>query len=79
MKALFYKLYLKLFYKLYLKYKGVPHRNHVKEMLYKRRITAIMKRDAARLYIEGMEINEIGVEIGVTRERVRQLLWSVVR
>lgn len=68
-----------LFYKLYLKYKGIPHRNHVKSVVDKRQIFYGMKRDAARLYIEGMEINEIGVEIGVTRERVRQLLWSVVR
>jgi hypothetical protein len=69
----------KLFYKLYLKYKGIPHRNHVKSVVDRRQIINGMKRDAAKLYIEGMEINEIGVEIGVTRERVRQLLISVVR
>jgi DNA-directed RNA polymerase sigma subunit (sigma70/sigma32) len=38
-----------------------------------------MKREAARLYIEGIEINKIGVKLRVTRERVRQLLISVVR
>jgi DNA-directed RNA polymerase sigma subunit (sigma70/sigma32) len=48
-------------------------------MLIKRHIISGMKREAAKLYIEGMEINEIGVEIGVTRERVRQLLISTVR
>jgi hypothetical protein len=69
----------KLFYKLYRKYKGIPHRNHVKEMLIKRHIISGMKREAARLYIEGIEINKIGVKLRVTRERVRQLLISVVR
>jgi hypothetical protein len=69
----------KLFYKLYLKYKGIPHRNHVRAVVDKRQIIYGMKREAARLYIEGIEINKIGVKLRVTRERVRQLLISVVR
>jgi transposase-like protein len=45
----------------------------------KRRIFYGMKRDAARLYIEGMEINKIRLKLRVNKERVRQLLISVVR
>jgi DNA-directed RNA polymerase sigma subunit (sigma70/sigma32) len=69
----------KLYYKLYLKYKGIPHRNHVKSTVNKRQILNATKRRAAYLYIKGADIEEIGLKMNVTRERVRQLLYSVVR
>lgn len=69
----------KLYYKLYLKYKGVPHRNHVKSTVNKRQILNATKRRAASMYIEGADINQISLKMKVTRERVRQLLYSVVR
>jgi hypothetical protein len=69
----------KIFYKYYLKYKGIPHRNHVRDVVGVREPINQMKRHVASLYVSGKEIEKIALEKHIPRERVRQLLISVVR
>lgn len=69
----------KLFYKLYARYTGFPHRRQVNERIKKQESRSLNKRISARMYVAGHDVSEIAEEIGVSRERVRQLLWAVVR
>ena len=68
-----------MYYKLYLKFKHIPCRGHVALMLDKRPPINALKRSAARGYVYGYKINEIATDLRITRERVRQLLLSIVR
>jgi hypothetical protein len=74
-KDILYKLY----FKLYFRFKHVPCRGQVMAHLDFKPPTNELVRSVAQMYTQGLDVKDIAFSKRIPRERVRQLLISVVR